>query len=1076
MKDKRDPNDQRIVVGCLVRWIIHGIFGVVDAIDSGRATVSMETNETLNFSIASGVLKRVLIEIGTQVTTVDQPDIVGVVIGSVPNQPQPTWRVQFPSQSAMIVESGLRPAIIRDPLERLRNGYIGTPKDFDLKSVATDLWTQHLHNDLISFAHAQVDFKPYQVGVVHRVITEYPHRFLLCDEVGLGKTIEAAMIVKELCARKAVNRILILVPSGLLRQWQFELKTKFNETFAIYNRDTIRYLQNQQGIKHPWTQNNKIIASHTWASRADIREQISAVNWDMIIVDEAHHVRSQRSGNSIKLTNLYRLVEALIARPEYARRSVLFLTATPMQLQYHELYSLVEMLDPILFSSEEDFTRHLQSRSDLNNIIDNLRHVGIPTQPDDLNELARMVADFLKLPIEEATSLVSSNDPDLIIRRLSKAHRLSEILIRNRRNSVGNFQPRSAFRWPVKPTELERKIHQSLNAIVAQGFALAELTNSRALGFVMTTFKKLAASSSRALLKSLTGRRNRLLAIERQSSITINIEDAEEALESDTLATDVINSLDISNEQGIADLNKLIGLLSEVKVDSKAVVLRNELHKLFQAKPNAKVIIFTQFRETQEMLKEILEESDWGVHTFHGQLKPLQKDQSIESFRLATGPQVLISTEAGGEGRNFQFCHYLVNYDLPWNPMKVEQRIGRIDRIGQNQPVMVFNLFVEETIEERVLDVLEHRIHLFTEAIGGLEPILGEIESDIRKSIRLAGEIRENHFASLARDTEKKVKARKEAEEQMADLMLDKRSFGTKIFKTARGIDELVTSKDYEQFLIKLLKAANTYIKPTTVRGVYEIMFHPPLTMEIPKIIDEQDQRLVCFIPGQQTDSEMIEYMGFGHPIIDYLTKSCIYNWLDGTATIKRMKGFPYAGWQFNWLVTIGSLRTRSFVHATFISNDGVVDRGLGLRLLKSSRYTTNESASCEIDSDDLSRAYEVALSDVGALLIEESIEAKTNMTEHGEEERSRIEALHKQRSRAANDRLERVRLTLERLALSDRPEDQSVVPMWRAKLERAEAELHQVDRDQDDMLNDLRQRLQSASQYKLLNAARILV
>ena len=161
MRNNCDSNSPKIVVGCLVQWIQYGIFGVVDALDGGKAIVSMDNDKTYNFRIASGVLKRVPIEIGTQVTTVDTPDIFGVVVGSVPNQKQPTWQVQFPSQMSAIVESGLRPAPLSDPLERLRNGDIGTPKDFDLKSVAADLWTQHLHNDLISLAHARVDFKPY---------------------------------------------------------------------------------------------------------------------------------------------------------------------------------------------------------------------------------------------------------------------------------------------------------------------------------------------------------------------------------------------------------------------------------------------------------------------------------------------------------------------------------------------------------------------------------------------------------------------------------------------------------------------------------------------------------------------------------------------------------------------------------------------------------------------------------------------------------------------------------------------------------------------------------------------------
>ena len=155
--------------------------------------------------------------------------------------------------------------------------------------------------------------------------------------------------------------------------------------------------------------------------------------------------------------------------------------------------------------------------------------------------------------------------------------------------------------------------------------------------------------------------------------------------------------------------------------------------------PNPKVLIFTQYRDTQAYLAEHIP-APWTVHLFHGQLKPAEKDQAVARFREGDGPQILISTEAGGEGRNFQFCHMLVNYDLPWNPMKVEQRIGRLDRIGQKQPVTIFNLSTTGTIEERVLEVLTDRIGLFEETVGGLDPILGEVERDLKRILALADE------------------------------------------------------------------------------------------------------------------------------------------------------------------------------------------------------------------------------------------------------------------------------------------------------------------------------------------------
>ena len=804
MTIKSDNNAQEgaaLVVGALVIWHPHKLFGVIEAIENRHATVKLDDGRTITFLTDAGVLARV-IEVGSRVVRANKPDNPGVITRAISGQQQPTWQVTFPSNTEMILESGLRPALIKDPLERLLDGHIGHPNNFNLKSVAADLWTQHLHNDLVSLAHARVDLKPYQVGVAHRVITEYPHRFLLCDEVGLGKTIEAGMIVKELRARQEVKRILILVPSGIQRQWQFELKTKFNETFAIYNRYTVAYLENQ-GIEHPWSHHDLIITSHTWASRDNIRRQIALMNWDMIIVDEAHHARRQRYGNTIRLTKLYRLVESLIAGPEHIRRPVLLLTATPMQLQHHELYSLIEMLNPTLFSSEDDFISHVRSRSGISKLAENLE-TNTSLSSNEINVFAQRVAQHLELPFDKAIELVQNDKPH-VIDQLRAKHRLSEVLIRNRRNKVGDFQPRSVFRWPVTPTQLERNIHLELNNLIQEGFDFAlNISNSnsrQALGFLLTTFKKLAASSSAALLKSLIKQRDKM-GLYNNDQTEFNIEEAEEALEFDSNSAQVMAGLlhPYLNRKDTV-INDLINRLSSIKLDSKAKVLTNQLHKLFQDEWNTKVIIFTQFRETQEMLRKLLVNQKWGVHIFNGRLNPLQKDESVESFRVATGPQILISTEAGGEGRNFQFCNYIVNYDLPWNPMKVEQRIGRVDRIGQTRPVLVFNLFVEDTIEARVLDVLEHRIQLFTEAVGGLEPILGKIESNIRKSIRFAGEKRNKYLKTLAHQTEKRVQEVRQAEQQISDFILDNKSYGTSILLNAHGIDEIVSSRDYERFL-----------------------------------------------------------------------------------------------------------------------------------------------------------------------------------------------------------------------------------------------------------------------------------
>ena len=195
---------------------------------------------------------------------------------------------------------------------------------------------------------------------------------------------------------------------------------------------------------------------------------------------------------------------------------------------------------------------------------------------------------------------------------------------------------------------------------------------------------------------------------------------------------------------------------------------------------------------------------------FHGQLTADQKDAAVTAFRDGRGPQILISTEAGGEGRNFQFCHILVNYDLPWNPMKVEQRIGRLDRIGQTQAVSVFNFHVKGTIEGRILEVLERRINIFEEAVGSLDPILGEAEGDIRKALKLAREERDAAIERIGQRLEQDIEAAKAAEDQIADLIMDARSYTAAIALKIAQEATPIKPDEFEAFLLQLLRSVNT--------------------------------------------------------------------------------------------------------------------------------------------------------------------------------------------------------------------------------------------------------------------------
>ncbi len=407
---------------------------------------------------------------------------------------------------------------------------------------------------------------------------------------------------------------------------------------------------------------------------------------------------------------------------------------------------------------------------------------GFPLPDDDPVEVVNLVARWLgQDPAEVERRL--GDGPDAIAAictDLSAKHLLSEVLIRNRKKAVGGFMPRRAHRWAVQLTPEERRALDAVEQFVREGFARADRTNDQTAGFVMVIFQKLMASSIRALRMSLDRRRERLEhravspALPMRTAAAIG--DLEDRLVDDESVAAVLADIAMADTEEAAELKHLVTMLDAVPVDSKAKTLTDRLRDLADIDPATKVLLFTEFRETQEYLRERLEAIGWDVYLFHGQMKAGAKDASVDGFRSSTRPAILLSTEAGGEGRNFQFCHLLVNYDLPWNPMRVEQRIGRVDRIGQENTVQVFNFWIADTVEERVLDVLERRINIFEETVGGLDPILGDTESDLAKILRLGGAERDRALRQFEDQLERKLHDARAATEKLRDFIMETKS------------------------------------------------------------------------------------------------------------------------------------------------------------------------------------------------------------------------------------------------------------------------------------------------------------
>ena len=467
------------------------------------------------------------------------------------------------------------------------------------------------------------DVIPYehQIAAVKTVLNRMRGRALLADEVGLGKTVEAAIILAELWRRRLVRRVLILAPPGLVTQWQEELRRKACLDFVTHDAEPFR-----QAGREAWQRFERVVASFHTAKRPEHARVIEEIPYDLVIVDEAHHLRNAR-------TVLWQFVNRL------RRTYLLLLTATPVQNDLDELFNLVTLLQPGQLSTLRAFRRDHVTRGDRR-------------QPRDAEGLRRLLTD---------------------------------VMVRNRRATTAVALTRRVARTvTVTPTSAEQALYAELSEFLRQSCrAGGEITRMMA-----QTLQMELGSSPRAAAATL------------------------ERLVSGTRPGPLLRDLRRFHEQARAVVD-----------DAKSRALLS----LVRAWPD-KLLVFTRFRATQEHLAGVLREAGEPFALYHGALRRAEKEAAVRAFE---GPaRILLSTEAGGEGRNLQFAHGLVNYDLPWNPMRIEQRIGRLSRVGQTRDVHVFNLVAPGTIEETLLEVLDAKINMFELVIGEIDMILGQLATD----------------------------------------------------------------------------------------------------------------------------------------------------------------------------------------------------------------------------------------------------------------------------------------------------------------------------------------------------------
>lgn len=1073
-----------LVAGALVRWPggPGAPLGVILEVDGPRIKVRFDEDpQPRIFNAKAGVIQRV--ELAGMVQRMST-GAIGLLHSMTTTTP-PRWQAIFDARLITVSEHDLRPHILDDPHSRMVEGRLGGPRQFSLALTARRYELENLTNELVALGQSRVDIKPHQVSVVHKVVTNYPHRFLLCDEVGLGKTIEAGMILKELRARGGAARVLVIAPANLTRQWQFELKSKFNETFSIINRQTVKYLQSTQvGDANPFESSDSVIVSASWITGKDWAKAVTEVDWDLVIVDEAHHARARVSGARRSETGLYKLVRQLVSPDAFSKRAALLLTATPMQLDSGELYSLVELLDPALFPTVQHFDRHLAEVPGLSRLVHDLQTDGFPLPGRDPDDVAQQVAEWLGSDAADVLAALSSGTSgiDSTCAALSSKHLLSEVLVRNRKKIIGGFMPRHATRWEVHLSAPERAALEAVEEYVREGYAQADRTNDAAYGFVMVLFQKLMASSIRALRMSLDRRRQRLEVLALDPVLTkkmrASIEQFEGQLDDDSYLTAILDEVGAANAAEASELAQIVNLLDAVPTDSKADALVEQLAAIRDVDPSAKVLLFTGFRETQEYLRTRIEDIGWDVNLFHGQMSPSAKDASVEAFRGATGPSVLLSTEAGGEGRNFQFCHLLVNYDLPWNPMRVEQRIGRVDRIGQDHTVQVFNFWVRGTIEERVLDVLERRINVFEQTVGGLDPILGEAEKDLKRILKLGGEKRDEALRKFEEQVERKLANARAAEEKLRDFIMETKSYSTEIASMLVDRVSPITAADQERFILRLLKDVSTSVERHQ-DGTCTVMFREPFVSDYPEHVKgESRRRTVALRRDVKPDSELVEFLALGHPIVDDLIARSTDPGYAGAATAFQVDGLadvaPTSGWLIVYELGVPALREVRELVPYFVHQDGRVDRNLGQVLLERAASFPKDIpvAADQVPSDALAGALEATESVAHGWLAEMESSASAESRRQYEHEKAKLDAYFDYRDQAAQDRLASSQAVLASVEAATDVETRRIVPVWRANVDRDQRLIAELAEDRVRQLNQLELRVSGSGDSQLVGVA----
>jgi ATP-dependent helicase HepA len=717
--------------------------------------------------------------IGQEVRLPGAPPIVGTVLGIKTVDGQVLYEVFITRDDRRFV-----PARSAIPIPDERDVRVIDRDEF-LRRVLLFKLSTPLSDVLYTYGGSRTRFEVYQFKPVFKFLASDRRSLLIADEVGLGKTIEACLIYLELKARSDLPRVLVLCPAALKEKWRSELKLRFDEEFSVLDsKGVTQFLKDYEGTDG--LQRLRAIVGLETIRKTEFQERMIDIGLelDLLVIDEAHHVRNDA-------TETHKAARLLADRAE----NVLLLTATPLQTSTEDLFNVLQLIDPGTFTDFYSFAEQLKPNAFVNEAIGALsKSVPDVARAIEALDILGSFPEYRKHPVLRqtraalATPAPMTPDRMVVLRRdLLELNSLAFVFNRTRKKDVADTAVRSSNTVRVRLSPVERTFY---DAMIRYARREVESRGGIFAAFAMVTRERQAASC-------LVATRKYLEETLRTRQSQIHVEDVTSDIDADPDGS--VQQSDVLSLEQLVEISRELG-----EADSKFAQLGMIVNALAPDAADNKVLIFSFFRRTIEYLRERLVRDGFNVYTIHGGVPVDERQHRLAAFEDDPKPAILLSTEVGAEGLDLQFCDTLVNYDLPWNPMKVEQRIGRIDRYGQKrQKIRIVNLVLDETIETRILERLYDRIEIFSHSIGDLEPILGPEIQHLTQEV-LARDLtpeEEQRLVDLSTNRLAQLRMEQDAfDRQRADLMAQDALFLSEV-ETAVDSGRVVSPAELQAIL-----------------------------------------------------------------------------------------------------------------------------------------------------------------------------------------------------------------------------------------------------------------------------------